>query len=68
MIKKKHLTPAEVFGADKVFEYYKHNGNYYEQSAKDGRPTFIKVSKKKLDSQLKMAIQSILAYLRLKRI
>ena len=52
---KKHLKPEGIFGAEKVFEYYKCNGRYYEQSAKDGKPTFIEVSKKKVDEQLKMA-------------
>ena len=55
MAKKKHLKPEEVFGTEKVFEYYKHNGKYYEQSAKDGKPTFIEIPKKKVDEQLKMA-------------
>lgn len=55
MKNKKHLKPEEIFGTEKVFEYYKHNGKYYEPSAKDGKPTFIEVPKKKLDEQLKMA-------------
>ena len=44
---KKHLKPEEVLGTEKVFSYYKCNGKYYEQSVKDGKPTFIEVSKKK---------------------
>lgn len=55
MKKKKHLTPEEVFGTKKIFEYFEHDGKYYEQSATDGRPTFIEVPKKKIDEQLKMA-------------
>lgn len=54
-MKKKHLKPEEVFGTEKIFDYYKHNGKYYEASAKDGKPTFIEIPKKKVDDQLNMA-------------
>ncbi len=52
---KKHLTPEEIFGTEKVFQYHKIKGKYYEQDAKDGKPTFIEVPKKKVDEQLRMA-------------
>jgi len=55
MTKKKHLTAEEVFGTEKIFEYFKHKGKYYEGDMKDGKPTFIEVPKKKVDEQIKMA-------------
>lgn len=54
-MKKKHIKPEELLGIEKVFEYYKIDGKYYEDGAKDGKPTFIRVPKKKVDAQLKMA-------------
>lgn len=52
-MKKKHHTPDEILGTEKFFEYFKVKGKYYYQDAKDGRPTFIEISKKQVDEHLK---------------
>lgn len=52
---KKHLHMETILGLEKIFGYFKIKGKYYEQSTKDGKPTFVEVSKKKVDDQLKMA-------------
>lgn len=55
MKKKKHLTPEEVFGDKKFFEYHLIKGKYYQIDTKDGQPTFIEIPKKEVDKHKKMA-------------
>lgn len=55
MITKKHITPEELLGTEKVFEYLKIHGKYYQSDAKDGKLTFVEVSEKKVEAQIKMA-------------
>jgi len=54
-MRKKHLTPEEVFGDRKFFDYHFIKGKYYEVSLKDGKPTFVEVNKKDVAEHKKMA-------------
>ncbi len=53
MEKKKHHDPNKLFKTEKFFEYFKFNGKYYYQDSKDGKPTFVEISKKQVDEHLK---------------
>lgn len=55
MTKKKHISPEKLLGGKECFQFVKVKGKYYTVSSKDGKPTFVEVSKKDVDSQLKMA-------------
>ena len=54
-MKEKHLSPEELFGTEACFQYVKLKGKYYKMSERDGKSIFIEISKKEVDSQLKMA-------------
>ena len=53
--KKKTYNPAEIFGGEKIFDYFKVKNKYYESDSKDGQIVLVEVSKKIVDGQIKMA-------------
>lgn len=54
-MKKKHIKPKDLLGMETVFEYMKVDGKYYKFDSKDGKNTLVQVSKKEVDSHMKMA-------------
>jgi len=55
MIKEKHITPKELFNAENYFQFFKVKNRYYKSSSKDGKTTFVLVSKKDVEEQLSMS-------------
>jgi len=53
--KKKFLTPEEVFGDKKYFDYHFVNGKYYQLESRDGQPAFVEISTKEVEAHKKMA-------------
>ncbi len=55
MVVKKSFSETELFGIERVFEYFKFKGKYYKPSSSDGKLSFVEMTKKEFDDQLKMA-------------
>ncbi len=55
MTKKKLVDPDKLFGAEKVFQYFKVKGKYYEYDMVDGKLMMKEVPKKDVDKHLKLA-------------
>lgn len=55
MKQKKQFSETELFGIERVFEYFKYKKKYYKISSSDGKLMFVETPKKDVEYQLKMA-------------